>query len=137
MPSRKYFIRFDWVLQYVSLYFSGCPGCSDVKGKHGWLDINLLDCLQSAFSLKIRVVLISSSAIANRDVVITIRDLDEALYALISRGLRLNSPFACLGFAYSNFARKNARLLAVDQSPASAYNLISIKTANESKEFEI
>ena len=35
------------------------------------------DCLQSAFSLKIRLVLISSSAIANHDVIITIRDLDQ------------------------------------------------------------
>ena len=33
-----------------------------------------LDCLQSAFSLKIRLVLISSSAIGNHDPVITIRD---------------------------------------------------------------
>ena len=33
-----------------------------------------LDCLKSAFSLKIRLVLISSSAIANHDVIITIRD---------------------------------------------------------------
>ena len=33
-----------------------------------------IDCLQSAFSLKIRLVLISSSAIANHDVVITVRD---------------------------------------------------------------
>ena len=33
-----------------------------------------LDCLQSAFSLKIRLVLLSSSTIANQDVVITIRD---------------------------------------------------------------
>ena len=35
----------------------------------------ILDCLQSAFSLKIRLVLISASAIANHDV--TIRDWDE------------------------------------------------------------
>ena len=34
----------------------------------------VVDCLQSAFSLKICLVLISSSAIANHDVVITIRD---------------------------------------------------------------
>ena len=33
-----------------------------------------LDCLKFAFSLKIRLVLISSSAIANHDVIITIRD---------------------------------------------------------------
>ena len=33
-----------------------------------------IDCLQSAFSLKIRLVLVSSSAIANHDVIITIRD---------------------------------------------------------------
>ena len=43
-----------------------------------------LDCLQSAFSLKICLVLTSSSAIANNDVIITIRD-----YALVSRGSRL------------------------------------------------
>ena len=35
---------------------------------------DLLDCLQSVFSLKIRLVLISSSAIANHDVIIAIRD---------------------------------------------------------------
>ena len=34
----------------------------------------VVDCLQSAFSLKICLVLISSSAIANHDVVISIRD---------------------------------------------------------------
>ena len=33
--------------------------------------------------------------------------------ALISRGSRLNSLLACLGFACSNFAKKNKRLLAV------------------------
>ena len=37
-----------------------------------------------AFSLKICLVLTSSSAIANNDVIITIRD-----YALVSRGSRL------------------------------------------------
>ena len=58
-----------------------------------------LDCLQSAFSLEIRLVLISSSAIANHDV--------------ISRGSRLNSQLTCLGFACSNLAKKNKRLLAV------------------------
>ena len=31
----------------------------------------------------------------------------------MSRGLRLNSKLACLGFACSNFAKKNKRLLAV------------------------
>ena len=31
-----------------------------------------IDCLQSAFSLKIRLVLISSSAIANHDVVVAV-----------------------------------------------------------------
>ena len=35
---------------------------------------DFLDCLRSAFSLKICLVLISSSAIANHDVIITIRD---------------------------------------------------------------
>ena len=34
----------------------------------------VVDCLQSAFSLKIRLALKSSSAIANHDVVITITD---------------------------------------------------------------
>ena len=36
-----------------------------------------LDCLQSAFSLKIRLVLTSSSPIANHDVIITIRDCEQ------------------------------------------------------------
>ena len=44
-----------------------------------------VDCLQSAFSLKIRLVLISSSAIANHDVII----FSSRAYALISRGKRL------------------------------------------------
>ena len=34
----------------------------------------IIDCLQSAFSLKNCLVLTSSSAIANRDVIITMRD---------------------------------------------------------------
>ena len=53
-----------------------------------------LDYLQSVFSLKIRLVLISSSAIANHDVVITIetrrdetrREKTFRVYALVSRG---------------------------------------------------
>jgi len=40
-------------------------------------EIKLLECLQSAFFLKIRLVLISSSAIANHDVIITVRDWDQ------------------------------------------------------------
>ena len=36
-----------------------------------------IDCLQSAVSLKIRLVLISSSAIGNHEVVVTIRDWDK------------------------------------------------------------
>ena len=52
----------------------------------------IVNCLQSAFSLKIRLVLVSSSAIANHDVIITIRDWDHIssrAYALVSRGSRL------------------------------------------------
>ena len=50
------------------------------------------DGLQSAFSLKIRLVLISSSAIANHDVIIT--------YALVFRGfaarvLRFRVQYLC------------------------------------------
>ena len=45
--------------------------------------------------------LISSSAIANHDVIITRFSGFAAL------------PLACLGFACSNFAKKNKRLLAV------------------------
>ena len=72
----------------------------------------MIDSLQSAFSLKIRLVLISSSAIAKHDVVIT-RDWDETPSFLAARGSRLNSPLACLGFACSTFAKKNKRLLSV------------------------
>ena len=45
----------------------------------------IIDCLQSAFSLKIGLVLISSSAIANHDVIITIRDWDKLSF-LEARG---------------------------------------------------
>ena len=45
----------------------------DVVGKRP-AKMHILDRLQSAFSLKIRLVLISSSSIANHDVIITIRD---------------------------------------------------------------
>ena len=58
------------------------------------LIINYETCLfifQSAFSLKIRLVLISSSAIANHDVIITktSRIFSSRAYALVSRGSRL------------------------------------------------
>ena len=55
-----------------------------------------LDCLQSAFSLKIRLVL----DLVQRD-----------CKPRFSR--QAASPLACLGFACSNFAKKNKRLLAV------------------------
>ena len=72
------------------------------------------------FSLKIRLVLISSSAIANHDVIITIETRREKTVSyfffsgLRPRFSRLAAlPLACLGFACSNFAKKNKRLLAV------------------------
>ena len=76
-----------------------------------------VDCLQSAFSLKIRLVLISSSAIPNHDVIITETDEKEKSFffsVLRPRFSRLPaSPLACSGFACSNFAKKNKRLLEV------------------------
>ena len=47
-----------------------------------------LDYLQSVFSLKIRLVLISSSAIANHDVIINKgnESFSSRAYALVSRG---------------------------------------------------
>ena len=72
-------------------------------------EIKLLDCLQSAFFLKIRLVLISSSAIANHDVI----RREKTSYFFLS-GLRpCFSRLASLGFACSNFAKKTKRLLAV------------------------
>ena len=75
-------------------------------------------------SLKIRLVLISSSVIANHDVIITIKDWDQTrkgdffFSGLRPRFLRLAAlPLACLGFACSNFAKKNKRLLVVYSSP--------------------
>ena len=68
------------------------------------------------FSSKIRLVLISSSAIANHDVIITIITIifSSRAYALVSRESRLAAlPPACLSFACSNFAKKNKRLLGV------------------------
>ena len=73
-----------------------------------------LDCLQSAFSLKIRLVLISSSATANHDVTITIRVSYFVFSGLRPRYSRVAAlPLVCLGFACSNFAKKSKRLLAV------------------------
>ena len=80
------------------------------KGGGAWrYASDAVDCLQSSFSLKIRLVLISSSTIANNDVIITIT------YWLRPRFSRLAAlPLASLGFACSNFAKKkNKRLLAV------------------------
>ena len=55
-----------------------------------WQGANLVDYLQSAFSLKIRVVLISSSAIANHDVITTEtrRAYGLTLSFLVARFLR-------------------------------------------------
>jgi len=78
-----------------------------------------LDCLQSAFSLKIRLVLISSSAVPNHDVIITETRREKTVSYYFFLGLRPRfsrfpaSPLACLGFACGNFAKKNKRLLAV------------------------
>ena len=75
---------------------------------------DLLDCLQSVFSLKIRLVLVSSSAIANHDVIIAITVFFFSFSGLRPPFSRLAaSPLACLGLACSNFAKKNKRLLAV------------------------
>ena len=58
------------------------PWLEDTRGGHRQIFVSVsVDCLQSAFSLKIRLVLISSSVIPNHDVIIT--------YALVSRGSRL------------------------------------------------
>ena len=52
-----------------------------------------IDCLQSAFSLKIRLVLISASAIANEDITLQWGISQQSLifssraYALVYRGL--------------------------------------------------
>ena len=73
-----------------------------------------LDCLHSAFSLKIRQVLISASAIANHDVMLEgIGTRQEKTFSSRACALVYRAPLACLGFACSNFARKNKRLLAV------------------------
>ena len=81
----------------------------DLVGKRP-AKMHILDCLQSAFSLKIRLVLISSSSIVNRDVIITIRDPRFSRLAAL--------PLVCLGFACSNFAKKSKRLLAVYAYPS-------------------
>ena len=64
-----------------------------------------VDCLQSAFSLKIRLLLISSIAIANPDVIITVRDWDQtdSLIFILSGRPRFSRlaalPPVSLGFA--------------------------------------
>ena len=76
---------------------------------------DFLGCMRSAFSLKISLALISSGAIANHDVIITIRDWDQTrLIFLRPRFSRLAAlPLASWGLAFSNFAKKKKRLLAV------------------------
>ena len=66
----------------------------------GFLGGAVVDCLQSAISLKIRLALDSSNVIANHDVINT------KVHPRFSRLAAL--PLAC-----SNFAKKNKRLLAV------------------------
>ena len=72
-----------------------------------------LDCLKSVFSLKIRLVLISSSAIANHDVIITTRDSYFFFSGFNTPSFLAAFPLVSLGFASSNFAKKNKRLTAV------------------------
>ena len=62
----------------------------------------ILDYLQSAFSLKIPLVLIPVNAIAKTHA--TIRD--EDIRPRLSR-------LACMGYAWSKLEKKNCRLLAV------------------------
>ena len=77
-----------------------------------------IDCLQSAFSLKIRLLLISASAIANDDITLQLGINQQSLifssraYALVYRCSRLRRSHAWV-FSCSNFAKKNKRLLAV------------------------
>ena len=68
----------------------------------------IIEVLQSTFSLKICLVLISSSAIANHDVIITkgMRPYEKFLLRLTPSFLAA-LPLACLGFACSNFAKKS------------------------------
>ena len=77
-----------------------------------------IDCLQSAFPLKIRLLLISASAIANDDITLQLGISQQSLifssraYALVYRCSRLRRSHAWV-FSCSNFAKKNKRLLAV------------------------
>ena len=92
---------------------------------------NTLDCLQSAFSLKIRLVLISASAFANYNIMLQqgIRTRPEKTYFFFSGRLTPSfkaargSPLVCLGFSYSNFAKKNRRLLASKNKKNSVVSL--------------
>ena len=99
---------------YVYCFTKHLPQCLLTKN----MDCRFfLDCLHSAFSLKIRLVLISSRAIANYDVIITETRQEKTDFffsGLRPRFLRLpTSPLECLGFACSSFAKKNKTLLAV------------------------
>ena len=111
-------------------------GLGEFWMKSHYADIGI-DCLQSAFSLKIGLVLISSSAIANHDVIITkgnetrhektVSIFSSRAYALVSRGSRLAAlPLACLGFACSNFAKKkiNKKIRDCSQSNLGIVNVI-------------
>ena len=130
ITSRKlYRIKHHWWLErqtrgaYINRTGRLDRSSSLVSIRKKTLLLSVLQCLrnrQSAFSLKIRLVLISSNATANHDVVITIRYWDQTrkdglLFFLLglTPSFLAASPLACLGFACSNFAKKNKRLLAV------------------------
>ena len=80
LHSRSFLLRADWRKSDSSVD-------EEPQGIGGGIHGDVVDCLQSAVSLKIRLVLISASAIANRDVMLL---------------------YSC-----SNFAKKNKRPLAV------------------------
>ena len=63
LHSRSFPLRADWRKSDSSVD-------EEPQGIGGGIDGDVVDCLQSAISLKIRLVLISASAIANRDVML-------------------------------------------------------------------
>ena len=73
----------------------------------------LLHCLQSSFSLKILLVL-SQPAPLQTTTLSYNKGLGRDYFLLVlTPSFIAASPLACLGFAWSNFAEKNKRLLAV------------------------
>ena len=105
-----------------------------LQGRSQWLteqgltnSYKLLDCLQSSFSFKILLVL-SLQAPLQTTTLCYNKGLGRDFFLLVlTPSFIAASPLACLGFACSNFAKKNKRLLAVYKLQVRPFEIIYLR----------